>query len=571
MKAPVVANEFFQLILKSKLLSEDQLNQAMELFSLSDSMPPEDIARQLVKNRALTPFQAERLLEGRYRGFVIDDYRVREVLGVGGMGCVYIAEDRKHNRKVALKVLSSQHNTDPGMLARMKLEATAGMVIDHPNVIRTYGIESTGAVNYMVMELLRGISLHEFVALQGPMKWGMACDIFRQIAKGLQAAHDHKIIHRDIKPANILVAANGGAKLLDFGLAQVAEGEGDEFSLAMIFGHDCLGTPDYIPPEQAADSSTVDETADIYSLGCTFYVALTGRVPFPQKKNSEKIEAHRKTVARPIGEIRRDVPDEVVAIIEKMMAKLPKDRYQSANAVAAALKPYCKRRPVEFDFRELVTLRAKQARDRDKKVPQGKKKRPSTNSSITSTAGWLNNPSHHLQAELDTLAANDTPAVRQAAGPSGRSSSSISRPSPSRATVGRGTNVPKGWSVRTVKSGRAMSLTRVKTRIGSSNECEIRLTGSVADSRQCYIEFDGKDWKLHQESRKTPTFVNGKNETHKTLKHGSIITFSDGTGLRLFSRDEQEKEQKRRKTLFIILGLGIAAGAVAITIMKMMS
>lgn len=571
MQAPTVANEFFQLILNSKLLSENQLNQAMEMFSLNDTMPPEDIARKMVKHRALTPFQAERLLEGRYRGFVIDSYRVREVLGVGGMGCVYIAEDRKNNRKVALKVLSSQHNTDPGMLARMKLEAMAGMVIDHPNVIQTYEIESTGAVNYMVMELLRGISLHEFVALQGPMKWGMACDIFRQIARGLQAAHDHNIIHRDIKPANILVAANGGAKLLDFGLAKVADGEGDEFSLAMIFGHDCLGTPDYIPPEQAKDSSNVDETADIYSLGCTFYVALTSRVPFPQKKNSEKIAAHKNKIARPIGEIRRDVPNEIVAIIEKMMAKSPRDRYQTASEVAAALKPYCKRRPVEFDFRELVTLRAKQARDRDKAVPQGRKKRASTNSSITSTAGWLNNPSHHLQSELDTLAGEDTPAIRQPAGSPSRSSSSISRPLPSRPTVGRSTNVPKGWSIQTMQSKRSMPLTRVKTRIGTSAECEIRLTGSVAEGRQCYIEFDGKDWKLHQESRKTPTFVNGRNETHKTLKHGSVITFSDGTGLRLVSRQEQESEKKRRKTLLFLLGLGIAAGVIAVAAMQMMS
>lgn len=157
MEAPTAANEFFELLQKSELLTAGQVRKAIEQFDVNDEMPPEAIARLLVRNRVLTPFQAERLLEGRYRGFVIDGYRVREVLGVGGMGCVYIAEDRDANRKVALKVMASHHALDPGMLARMKLEARAGMEIQHPNVIETYRIDSTGAVNYMVLELMRGI------------------------------------------------------------------------------------------------------------------------------------------------------------------------------------------------------------------------------------------------------------------------------------------------------------------------------------------------------------------------------------------------------------------------------
>lgn len=572
MQAPTVANEFFQLVLKSKLLSEAQLQQAVEMFDLDESRSARSIARRLVRERVLAPFQAERLLEGRYRGFVIDGYRVREVLGVGGMGCVYIAEDREHNRKVALKVLASQHNTDSGMLARMKLEARAGMEIDHPNVIRTYKIDSTGAVNYMVMELLRGISLHEYVALNGPMKWGMASDIFCQIAEGLQAAHNRQIIHRDIKPANILVAADGEAKLLDFGLAKLADGEGDEFSLAMIFGHDCLGTPDYIAPEQAEDSNNIDQTADIYSLGCTFYVALTGRVPFPQKKNSEKLAGHREGRYRPISDIRRDVPDGLIAIVEKMMARQPQDRFQTARELAAALKPFCKRRDVEFDFRELVTLRAKQARDRDRAQAQGQRRRSSTNSSITSTASWLNNSSQHLQSELDTMAGEDTPAIRQPDTRTRRTPSQTagSRPAPAaaapRAAVSRSVNVPRGWSLQLVKSGRTLPLARVKTRIGTSDECEIRMHGTIADNRQCTVEYENGRWVMRQESRKVPTFVNGRSESFKELGHGSVISFSDGNSLKLVSKDELDRAAERRNKLKAVGVIGgsllVAAAAV---------
>ncbi len=215
----------------------------------------------------LTPFQAERLLEGRYRGLVIDRYRIREVLGFGGMGCVFIAEDPESDRKVALKVLSAEHALDAGMLTRMKLEAVAGMRLHHPNIIQTYRMDTTGAVHFLVMELVRGISLHELVALHGAVKWQMVCDIGMQAAEALVAAHQQGIVHRDIKPANFLIEQNGVTRILDFGLALMKDGEDEEFSLSMLFGHDCLGTPDYIAPEQTLDSKNVDGRADIYSLG----------------------------------------------------------------------------------------------------------------------------------------------------------------------------------------------------------------------------------------------------------------------------------------------------------------
>jgi len=563
MQAPTAASELFELLQKSELLSAEQVRKVVRKLELSDDMPPEDVARALVQNRIVTPFQAERLLEGRYRGFVIDGYRVREVLGVGGMGCVYIAEDPEHNRKVALKVMSSQHALDAGMLARMKLEALAGMQIKHPNVIETYRIDSTGAVNYMVMEFMRGISLHELVALHGPVKWYMACDIFRQVAKGLNAAHELGIIHRDIKPANVLINSEGVAKLLDFGLAKIEGRAGEEFSLAMIFGHDCLGTPDYIAPEQAVDSSKIDATADLYSLGCTLYVALTGRVPYPEKTNAAKIAAHQNKTYRPIQDIRKDVPDEVVAIVDRLMSKNPKDRFQSAAELVDALKPFSKRRPVKFEFRQLVTLRAKQARDKETRVESQKAARATgPRSSITSASGWLNNPSHHFSAEVDTHAGDDTPAIRQPAPPRPRSvPMADANPPAVRPTQKNRTNVPKGWSLRRFKTKQSFPLKRVKTRIGNSDECEIKMRGTVVDNRQCYLEYDGSCWKLHQESRSQPTFVNGKPAAHTELRHGSKISFSDGSGFEVISVSDMEKSQTFRRNALLLLALGALAGA----------
>lgn len=558
MQAPTVANQFLELLEKSELLSPEQVRRAVRKFSFTDDMSPEAVARTLVQKRVLTPFQAERLLEGRYRGFVIDCYRVREVLGVGGMGCVYIAEDTSQDRKVALKVLSSQHALDAGMLARMKLEAYAGMQIKHPNVIETYRIDSTGAINFMVMELMRGVSLHELVALHGPVKWQMACDMFRQAARGLHAAHKLGIVHRDIKPANILVDADGITKLLDFGLARVEGQAGEEFSLAMIFGHDCLGTPDYIAPEQADDSNAVGPTADIYSLGCTLYVALTGRVPFPEKSNSAKIDAHRTKKPKPIQQIRRDVPDEVVAVVEKMMARNPADRYQSAAEVAAALKPLAKRKPVKFEFRQLVTLRAKQARDKEHQT-QRKARTTGPRSSITSASGWINNSSHHFQAELDTFTGDDTPAVRQPAPDPQDAKTSVRRP-PARSAGQNRINVPRGWIIRRLKTRQQFRITRVKTRIGNSDECEIKMPGTVIDGRQCYIEFDGTGWGLHQESRSQPTLVNGKPVAHAELRHRSKVTFSDGSGFEFLNEADLNKDSSFRRNLILLLSLGVVAG-----------
>jgi len=386
MQAPATAGEFFQLLEKSGLLNNEQIRRVQHALNLSATENSRTAATQLIQERILTPFQAERILEGRYRGLVIDGYRIRELLGFGGMGAVYIAESPEHEGKVAVKVLSSEHALDNGMLARLKLEALAGMKLQHPGIIHTHRLANTGAVHYLVMDLVRGISLHEQVALHGPLPYASACDVGLQACEALQAAHAAGIIHRDLKPANFLIEADGRVRILDFGLALIQGMSEQEFSLSMVFGHDCLGTPDFISPEQSLDSSRVDARTDLYSLGASLYVALTARVPFPDKSNRAKLDAHRTRTPRNVCELRPEIPAGVGDVIRKLMEKDPAHRYRTAADAAAALRPFAERQPVKFDFRELITLRAKLAKARAASVPR---KAASPRSSITRSNDWL--------------------------------------------------------------------------------------------------------------------------------------------------------------------------------------
>lgn len=326
----------------------------------------EEIARRLVTRGLINRSQADQLLGGKFREFPIDHYNVVQVLGAGGMGWLYRAVDTKSGEKVALKIFSEHRRDDPSMLARFELESQAGAKLEHPNIIRTHRVRHTSGdndVDYFVMEFVEGINLEELIGLQGAIPWRQACDLMRQAAMGLQHAHESGMIHRDVKPANLLVEHDGHVKLLDFGLA-LLDGGDDEFSLAMIFGHNCLGTADYIAPEQAIDSFSVDATADVYSLGCTFYFALTGVVPFPTKSILAKLESHKKRQPRPVRERTPDVPEEVAQIVEKMMSKQPQQRYRSAAEVVEALALFARRQPTEFDFEAVLEARAIHAKRR---------------------------------------------------------------------------------------------------------------------------------------------------------------------------------------------------------------
>lgn len=369
MGAHAVANAFLGLLKKSKLLSSAQLDKFIRQHPFDEKASPAEIAGVLVADGLVTQFQADHLVGGRSRGFIVDHYKVLGVLGTGGMGRLFLAEDLQTGSEVALKKLAKRHETDAGMIARFRLEAKAGMALRHPNIVRTRELAQTegifGDLVYFVMDFVKGIGLEEMVAMNGPVDWPQACDIARQAAAALHHAHGQGMVHRDVKPANFLIDREGHVKILDFGLSLVRKGEDhDEFSLAMIFGHDCLGTADYIAPEQSLDSYQVDGRADVYSLGCTLYFALTGEVPFPTKRTADKVAAHRTKTARPLQELAPKIPDQVTAIVKKMMGRRPEQRFQNARQVYQALAPFAERRPVAFDFQSVLAQRVNEEEQR---------------------------------------------------------------------------------------------------------------------------------------------------------------------------------------------------------------
>ena len=359
------AGTFFETLGKSELLEESVVATLAERYG---GRSPEEAAAKLVRRGLLTRYQADRVRAGRYRGFFLDRYRLLSVLGAGGMGTVYVALDEGDGptagQKVALKVLAEGLRDDAGMIARLRYEGVAAGRVDHPNVVRALRFckaDNGPGQHLLVMEFVEAVSAEELLIRGGPVKSGAACDIARGAALGLAACHDAGLIHRDVKPANLLVAADGATKVADFGLALLTDQAAAEFSLQMIFGHDCLGSADYMAPEQSRNSTEIDRRADLYSLGCTLYSLLTARVPFPAETGRDVLRAHRRN---PVPDVRRkasQTPPAVAELVGRLMAKDPADRPASAGEVAALLEPHARRKPVAFDFEAILHSRAKAA------------------------------------------------------------------------------------------------------------------------------------------------------------------------------------------------------------------
>jgi eukaryotic-like serine/threonine-protein kinase len=340
MPAPANTNELLDLIQRSGVADEAKLRAYVQKLTQSSGMPsdPAKLAGTLVRDGVLTYFQAEQLLQGKYKRFTIGKYKVLEKLGAGGMAQVFLCEHKLMRRRVAIKVLPTAKADDPSSLQRFYREAKAIAAVDHPNIVRAYDIDQDENLHFLVMEYVDGINLHDLVKKFGAVDITRACHYIYGASVGLDHAHEMGLVHRDIKPGNILVDRAGVVKILDMGLARFFHDEDDV--LTKKYDENVLGTADYLAPEQALESHTVDIRADIYSLGATFYYLLTGSALFPEGSVAQKLIWHQNRLPKAIRSIRPEVPAEVAAIVEKMMAKDREQRYQTPSEVMAALAPF---------------------------------------------------------------------------------------------------------------------------------------------------------------------------------------------------------------------------------------
>ena len=337
--AELTANKLLDLIKRSGLIENDRLTAFLDKLAASSggSIPDDQqvLAERMMEAGLLSKWQADKLLAGKHKGFRLGKYKLIDQIGKGGMSSVYLAEHVMMRRRVAIKVLPKSRVKDSSYLERFQLEARAVARLDDPNIVRAFDIDNEGDIHYIVMEYVDGQDLHQVVSEHGPLDFETAADYIAQAANGLQHAHEMGLVHRDIKPANCLLDKHKTVKLLDMGLAKLANDQ--DTSLTLANDENVLGTADYLAPEQALDSHGADARSDIYSLGCTLYFLLVGRPPFPEGTISERLLKHQVEEPAPVLKTRPDAPLSLVEICARMMSKKAEERYQTAGEVSEKL------------------------------------------------------------------------------------------------------------------------------------------------------------------------------------------------------------------------------------------
>ncbi|GEM_PF-998647 len=332
----------------SRLFDDEQIASLDRQFA--GKTPPE-ILPALVSDGTLTAFQAKRIESGQTKGLVLGRYCILEELGQGGYGHVYKARHQLMNRIVALKVIAPERVADDRARDWFRREVLAATQLSHPNIATAYDADDVEGTLFFAMEYIDGPTLDALVRQQGALPIGLACEMLHQAAKALQYAHEKGMVHRDIKPANFLIPRQAIAealanpnrhpqpalvKVVDFGLARVSS-VSTEHTLVLQNEKSFVGTPDYVAPEQARNVHSVDIRSDLYSLGCTFYFALTGQKPFRADNLMEIIVQHLEKEPEPIESLRPEVPAALASIIRRLMAKKPDKRFQAPTDLLAEL------------------------------------------------------------------------------------------------------------------------------------------------------------------------------------------------------------------------------------------
>lgn len=369
----IVSNgALFDVLRHHQLLSPQQLAEVLALAQGRCS-DVRSLAKSLIQRGWFTVYQMNQLLASHGAELVLGPYHILDRLGKGGQSMVYKALHPDYGWIVALKVIRAEHLATAESAEQFLQEMEAMAQLDHPNIVQFWDADKAGDVYYCAMEFIEGTDLGKVVRLTGALGPPLACEYIRQTALGLQHAHEHNLVHRDIKPVNLYLTQplpvagqptkpTPLVKILDWGLASLRPtidkvGSADKVSRA----HSVIGTADYMSPEQAVQPNGVDIRSDIYSLGCTLYYLLTGQVPFGGNTVMQKIIQHQKAEPVAVENLNREVAPALAAIVRRMMAKKPEDRFQTPAAVALALQPFC---------REGTQARIAKCRDTAQRTPR---------------------------------------------------------------------------------------------------------------------------------------------------------------------------------------------------------
>jgi eukaryotic-like serine/threonine-protein kinase len=353
-------DQFLTVLHRTGIFEQEQLDEIRAQL-LGDYADPVALGEYLVEIDWLTAYQLQMLLGGQWDALIIGPFQILDRLGEGGISEVFKAWDGVRGRVVALKVLRTDLVANGDAVRQFQRELQAIIRLSHPNIIKTFDASQDGAVNYFAMEFVEGMDLDRFVQRVGPLPVDQACDYARQVAQGLQHAHQMGLVHRDIKPANLFLlhpplpptpgvpfkrGPDPVVKIIDWGLARCLNAPvvGKTNTNAQQAEEEkgrLIGTADYIAPEQARDASLVDIRADLYSLGCTMYYLLAGRPPFIGPSLMQKLHQHQEAEPASLRLLRPDVPEELDELVLRMLAKQADERPQIPLLVITPLRRFC--------------------------------------------------------------------------------------------------------------------------------------------------------------------------------------------------------------------------------------
>jgi tRNA A-37 threonylcarbamoyl transferase component Bud32 len=298
---------------------------------------PPDVLAELVRRGKLTKFQASYILKGKARALLLGGYILQDLLGQGGMGMVFRARHTMMERTAAVKLLPATLKENTENLQRFLREVKAAAQLEHPNIVQAYDAGTANGRYFLAMEHVQGVTLDKLVKERGPLPVSTAVDFVVQAARGLAYAHQCGIIHRDIKPANLILGPKNRVRILDMGLACIANDHAAR--KANLTGVETsLGTADFMAPEQAQQLKKADARSDVYSLGCVLHFLLSGEVMFPGSATMARLLAHQQKQPPSLCEGRSDVPLKLDAVFQRMVAKLPADRYATMAEALADLE-----------------------------------------------------------------------------------------------------------------------------------------------------------------------------------------------------------------------------------------